>query len=83
MRSTDAHAIYGPTKATGDDSIGFVLAGNRLVTVRYAAPKPFLLFAEHVRREPQIARDAMNVLVRLLDASSIASRTNWKRRRGD
>jgi len=48
--------------------IGFVLADNRLVTVRYADPKPLLAFADHVRREPGIARDALTVLVRLLDA---------------
>jgi len=48
--------------------ISFVLAGNRLVTVRYATPKPVLAFAEHVRREPELARDAMTVVVRLLDA---------------
>ena len=38
--------------------IGFVLADNRLVTVRYATPKPVLAFADHVRREPELARDA-------------------------
>ena len=48
--------------------IGFVLVENRLVTVRYATPKPVLAFADHVRREPDLARDAMTVLVRLLDA---------------
>lgn len=48
--------------------IGFVLAGNRLVTVRYAAPSPIVAFASHVQREPELARDAMTVLVRLLDA---------------
>ena len=48
--------------------IGFVLAGNRLVTVRYAAPSPIVAFAAHVRREPEIARDALTVLMRLLDA---------------
>ena len=48
--------------------IGFVLAGNRLVTVRYAAPGPIVAFANHVQREPAIARDAPTVLVRLLDA---------------
>ncbi|MEO8547940.1 MAG: magnesium/cobalt transporter CorA [Sphingomicrobium sp.] len=48
--------------------ISFVLAGNRLVTVRYATPKPVLAFADHVRREPELARDAMTVVVRLLDA---------------
>ena len=48
--------------------IGFVLAGNRLVTVRYASPKPVVVFGDHVRREPELARDALTVLVRLLDA---------------
>jgi magnesium transporter len=48
--------------------IGFVLVDNRLVTIRYATPKPVRSFADHVRREPDLARDAMNVLVRLLDA---------------
>ena len=49
------------------EPIAFVLAGNRLVTVRYASPKPFRVFADHVRREPELARDALTVLVRLLD----------------
>ena len=48
--------------------IGFVLAGNRLVTVRYASPRPVVVFGDHVRREPELARDALTVLVRLLDA---------------
>ena len=51
----------------GTTPIGFVLTGNRLVTVRYATPKPVSAFADHVRREPELARDAMTVLVRLLD----------------
>ena len=49
------------------EPIAFVLADNRLVTVRYASPKPFRVFADHVRREPELARDALTVLVRLLD----------------
>ena len=48
--------------------ISFVFTGERLVTVRYATPKPLLAFADHVRREPELARDASTVLVRLLDA---------------
>jgi magnesium transporter len=48
--------------------IGFVLAKDRLVTIRYATPKPVLSFSDHVRREPDLARDASTVLVRLLDA---------------
>jgi magnesium transporter len=48
--------------------ISFVLADNRLVTVRYAKPKPIRAFEDHVRREPELARDAGTVLVRMLDA---------------
>lgn len=50
------------------EPIGFVLVGNRLVTVRYVSPKPVRAFVSHVRREPNLARDALTVLVRLLDA---------------
>lgn len=48
--------------------IGFVLAGERLVTVRYVTPKPWRSFVNHLLREPQIARDAVTVLIRLLDS---------------
>ena len=48
--------------------IGFVLADNRLVTIRYATPKPLRAFIEHVQREPDLVRDAETALVRLLDA---------------
>jgi len=48
--------------------MGFVLTDNRLVTIRYATPKPVRAFEGHVRRDPELARDAPTVLVRLLDA---------------
>jgi magnesium transporter len=48
--------------------IGFVLTKERLVTIRYATPKPVRAFTDHVRREPDLARDAATVLIRLLDA---------------
>ncbi len=48
--------------------ISFVLADNRLVTVRYATPKPIRAFAEHARRDPELVRDAPTALVRMLDA---------------
>lgn len=50
------------------EPIGFVLAGKRLVTIRYVTPKPFRAFIAHVRREPELARDSLTVLRRLLDA---------------
>lgn len=62
-------ALYGVADGKPSTTpIGFVLAGNRLVTVRYATPRPVLAFTEHVSREPGLARDAMTVLVRLLDS---------------
>jgi magnesium transporter len=48
--------------------IGFVLAGNRLVTIRYATPKPIRTFENHARRDPELVRDGPTALVRLLDA---------------
>ena len=54
--------------APSSSPISFVLTDNRLVTVRYATPKPVRAFSEHLRREPELARDAPTVLVRLLDA---------------
>jgi magnesium transporter len=50
------------------EPISFVLASDRLVTVRYVTPKPVLAFVQHVRREPELARDALTVMLRLLDA---------------
>jgi len=48
--------------------ISFVLTDNRLVTVRYATPKPVRVFSEHARRDPEQVRDAPTALERLLDA---------------
>jgi magnesium transporter len=48
--------------------IGFVLTKDRLVTIRYATPKPIRAYIDHVRREPELARDATTVLLRIIDA---------------
>jgi magnesium transporter len=48
--------------------ISFVLTEKRLVTVRYATPKPVRAFSEHARRDPDLVRDAPTALVRMLDA---------------
>lgn len=48
--------------------IGFVLAGNRLVTIRYATPKPVRNFENHARRDPELVRDGPTAMARLLDA---------------
>jgi magnesium transporter len=48
--------------------ISFVLSDNRLVTVRYATPKPVRAFSEHARRDAELVRDAPTALIRMLDA---------------
>ena len=48
--------------------ISFVLTDNRLVTVRYATPKPVRAFADHVLRDGSLVSDAPTALVRMLDA---------------
>jgi len=50
------------------EPIGFVLAGNRLVTIRYASPKSVRAFAAHVRQEPALVGDALSALVGLVDS---------------
>jgi magnesium transporter len=48
--------------------IGFVLAENRLVTIRYATPKPIRTFEHHARRDPDLVSDGPTALIRLIDA---------------
>lgn len=48
--------------------IGFILTPSHLVTVRYADPRPFRLLAEHMKREPDLATEAVHLFIRLLDA---------------
>src|SRR5688572_5930261 len=63
--STLVGVVDGAPTAT---PIAFALTGNRLVTIRYATPKPIRTFSQHVQREPDLVRDAPTVLARLLDA---------------
>jgi magnesium transporter len=48
--------------------MSFVLTDNRLVTVRYATPKPVRAFEEHARRDPSLVKDAPTALFRMIDA---------------
>jgi magnesium transporter len=48
--------------------VTFVLAGTRLITVRYAAVQPFSTFLSRQQREEQPAYNGENVLMGLLDA---------------
>jgi magnesium transporter len=48
--------------------VSFVLTDRHLITVRYAEPKPFRLFADQAARQPELLASSASVLVRLLDA---------------
>lgn len=64
-----ASVIYGFSGGKPDtDPIGFILTETLLVTVRYVDPKPFVIFAENLYAEPELAADPLAVLVGLLDA---------------
>ncbi|MEO7635073.1 MAG: magnesium transporter CorA family protein [Sphingomicrobium sp.] len=51
----------------GNDPVGFILTDKYLISVRYIDPKPFVLFAEHIYAEPDLACDPRSLFVRLLD----------------
>ena len=62
-------ALYGVEEGRPrSDPIGFVLTGNRLVTVRYITPKPIRAIQHHARRDPSLVQDAPTALYGLLDA---------------
>jgi magnesium transporter len=64
-----ASVLHGVTvKKPNSDPIGFILTDKQLVTVRYIDPKPLIVFADHLYAEPELAGDALSILVRLLDA---------------
>jgi magnesium transporter len=50
------------------EPIGFVLADERLVTVRYASPKPVAAFIAHAEHDPGLVRDGLVALIGLVDA---------------
>jgi magnesium transporter len=49
-------------------AVSFILAGNRLVTVRYTEPQPFALFSARCQRAPATYTRGDAVLAGLLDA---------------
>jgi magnesium transporter len=62
-------ALYGVEDGNPASApIGFVLTDERLVTVRYVTPKPIRAFSDSVRREPDLASDALTALGGILDA---------------
>jgi magnesium transporter len=65
MTASVLHGITGPVPDT--DPVSFVLTDKVLVTVRYVDPKPFVRFSEHLNAEPELATDALSILVRLMD----------------
>jgi len=50
------------------EPVTFILVGHRLLTIRYANPLPFQLFASQVQRQPESWLSGDSVLAGLLDA---------------
>lgn len=57
----------------GLTDVGFILAGNRLVTLRYANPKSFALFVAALHRIPEDMRSGASLLAKLME--TIVDRT--------
>ena len=69
-----ASLVYrSDTEMPGLTDVGFILAGKRLVTVRYAEPRAFGLFKAGIGRFPGGCRNGVVILTRLLE--TIADRT--------
>lgn len=64
-----ANLLAGVGEATPvSTAVSFVLTPTHLVTIRYAEPKAFAIFAAHVQRSPALCADATMTLIHLLDA---------------
>jgi len=50
------------------EPIGFVLANDKLVTVRYDSPKPVAAVIAHAEREPDLVKSGLKALIVLVDA---------------
>ncbi|MBL3684287.1 magnesium transporter [Sinorhizobium meliloti] len=69
-----ASLVYrSDTEMPGLTDVGFILAGKRLVTVRYAEPRAFGLFKASMHRIPGGCRNGAVILTRLLE--TIVDRT--------
>lgn len=65
MTASVLHGITGDRPDT--DPVSFILTDQLLVTVRYVDPTPFTRFHDHLCAEPDLAADALSILVRLMD----------------
>jgi magnesium transporter len=63
-----ANFLYGVEDGEyGSTAISFVLAGPNLVTVRYATPKAFAIFATRVMRAPGLLASADAIMLNLFE----------------
>ena len=56
------------SKAPFPGPVTFVLAGDRLLTIRYVQPRAFSAFAAQAVRQPDLSRSGVDVLTGLLEA---------------
>jgi magnesium transporter len=48
-------------------NVGFVLTKEHLITIRYADPKPFAMFAAYIEKQPQLCLTPQRTLLNLLE----------------
>lgn len=58
------HSVSDEPETT---SVTFILAGDKLVTLRYADPAPFVLFTQRLQRNPTHIRSGEQALLSLLE----------------
>ncbi|CAH2603948.1 Magnesium transporter CorA family protein [Rhodovastum atsumiense] len=60
--------VNADTDEPGSTAVTFILSGQRLITIRYAEPRPFVTFAAHITRQPGLCVSGPVALINLLDA---------------
>lgn len=65
---TAAVLANSDTETPLEGPVTFVLAGDRLATIRYIEPKAFKLFSQQILREPEVCESGGRVFTALLEA---------------
>jgi magnesium transporter len=60
-------AFFGGQTHLQSGPVTFVLAGRRLITIRYIDPASFSIFAEHIDKSPVLCLDGSTAFLNLLD----------------
>lgn len=68
MTATLLHRPHSPDDPPASGPLTFVLAGERLVTIRYFEPKSFPNFAAQIERQPELCATGVSTFINLMEA---------------